>query len=251
MRSTLALLLLTLCTLCATELLAGEPVVLDGGKQPQVAVAPDGTVHVAMIKGGNIVVVSSRDRGKTFSAPVVAIDASGKARGGRRRGPRIGVDRKGHLVLTAPVCFDPNEFSRRYPRADLYLTRSATGGKTWSKPVRVNAVDKAASESLHWLAVAPSGDAHVSWLDHRLKKMNMLWYARVTGDEVGKNVRLTGAVCECCAPGMSVDGKGNPWIVVRDRGSGDRGVLFTRSKNQGRSFRPPTPVNSRPTGVFG
>lgn len=218
--------------------------------QPQAAVAPDGTVHVAMIRDGNIVVASSKD-GTKFGEPVVAIDGGGKARGGMQRGPRIGVDAKGNLVVTAPVCFDAKELERKYPKAELWLTRSADGGKTWSKPLQVNDQEKHAPEALHWMAVDPSGDAHVAWLDTR-NKGQALYYSRVGAEKAGPNVRLVDAVCECCAPGLAVDAKGNAVVAVRETGKkNDRAILIVSSRNGGKSFSDPAPINVMPTGVGG
>src|SRR5262245_60864684 len=87
--------------------------------QPQVTIDPKGNVFVVFLQRGNIAVCASTDKGKTFGAPVVAIDAKGKARGGRQRGPRIGSDAKGHLVVTAPITFDAEEAAKKYPVTDL------------------------------------------------------------------------------------------------------------------------------------
>src|SRR3989338_5554625 len=93
-----------------------------GASQPQVAVAPDGKINVVFIHDGNIKVAA--DGG----AAVTAIDAGGRIQGGKRRGPRIGVDAKGNLVVTAPACFDEAEFSKKYPTNELWLVRSEDGG---------------------------------------------------------------------------------------------------------------------------
>ena len=229
---------------------AGDPVVFDDAVQPQVGVAPDGTVYVVMIKGGNIVVARSEDKGLSFGDPVIALDAMGRVQGGLRRGPRIGIDGKGNLVVTSPAAFDEKEFKRRFPSQDLWLVRSSNQGRTWTKPVQINEASKKAPEALHWLAVAQNGDAHVAWLDMRERHKNMLWYSKVKGLKVGKNMRITDLVCECCAPGLSVDGKGNPVATVREGGiNQNRAMLLILSRNGGRSFRRPVPVNETPTGI--
>ncbi len=223
-------------------------------RQPQVAVAADGAVYVAMLHRGNIAVARSDDRGTNFGTPVVAIDANGRAEGGLRRGPRIGVASDGSLAVTAPVCFDPKELGEKYPRADLWLVRSRDRGGTWSVPVRINETEKAAPEALHWMAVAPSGDVHAAWLDQRESRGNSqdLFYARVRGGEVGKNVRLASNVCECCAPGIAVDGKGNPYVAVREGGKAhDRGILLAVSRDQGASFSNPFQLVTGKSGVSG
>ena len=230
---------------------SGDAVSFPGARQPQVAVSADGKVSVVMLLDGQIQVAVSADGGKTFGEPRVAIDANGRARGGLRRGPRIGVDKKGTLIVTAPVCFDEAEFKKRYPRSELFITRSKDSGKSWSKPLQINSASKKAAESLHWLAVEDDGDAHVVWLDSREKKANCVWYAKVTPKKVGKNMRLSDPVCPCCAPGLALDGKGNPLMVVRDGSKKDKGVLIRMSRNGGRKFTPPMTVNEAETNVDG
>ncbi len=225
-------------------------VVATGAKQPAVAVGPDGGIHVVMLRGGDVVVASSKDRGRTFGEPTVAIDAQGTAQGGGQRGPRIGVDGKGRLFVTAFVSYDAAERARRYPAADLYVVSSADGGRTWTKPSRVNEVEKKAPESLHSLAVSASGAAYAAWLDLRDRKTpgQDLWIARVDGETVGPNRKVASEVCECCAPGLALDGAGNPFLAWREGGEKpSREVFSTRSSDGGRTFSKPARVNRTDT----
>lgn len=217
-----------------------------GASQPQVCVTPEGKVFVVYLHDGNIKVADA-DGGRA----AVAIDAGGRAKGGKRRGPRIGADAQGNLVVTAPVCFDEAEFSKKYPTNELWIVRADPTGQTWSKPVQVNEESKKAPESLHWMAVAEDGTAHVAWLDMRDGGKQAVWYAAVKGDKVGKNQKLTGAVCECCAPGLGLDGKGNPYMVVREGEKADRGILLSFSTNAGKSWKKPVAVQDAGSNVDG
>lgn len=213
-------------------------------KQPQVAVDADGNVYVVMVREEQIEVSVSTDRGKTYGAPVVAIDAKRRAQGGLQRGPRIAVDAKKAIHVTAPLSLDEGA-DRRAP-AELYYARSTDCGKTWSSPIRVNDADEKAAEALHWLAVSSDGVAHVAWIDARKAGSgnNCLAYARVTGDKAEKNQLLAGPVCECCAPGVSLDAKGNPVVIYREgAGTSNRRILALLSRNGGRSFSKPVPIN--------
>lgn len=224
--------------------------VADDAIQPQAVIDRDGAVYVVFLHKGNVAVAVSTDKGKTFGAPVVAIDVQGRARGGRQRGPRIGVDAKKNLTVTCPVTFDDAEYKKRYPTAELYLVMSADGGKTWSKPVQVNEAPKNAPEALHWMAVAPNGEAHVAWLDmrSRAERGQDIYYAKVVNGKVGKNAKVASTVCECCAPGLAVDGDGNPFIAWREGGAKDsREVFAVRSTDKGDSFAKPVRVNRVPT----
>ena len=118
--------------------------------------------------------------------------------------------------------------------------------------VRVNEVAKKAPESLHWLAVAPGGEAHVTWLDMRDQSTRGqdLYYARVTNGKVGKNVKIAAQVCECCAPGIGLDSKGNPTVSVREGGTKqNRAILVMRSTDGGKTWKAPAPINQGETKV--
>lgn len=219
---------LILAALAAQEPGASVTVARDA-IQPHLAMDAGGGAYVVFIRNGNIEISVAPD-GKTFSSPAVAIDARGKARGGMQRGPRVAVDAKKNVYVTAPLCFDEAEFAKQYPRNELWLAVSTDGGKTFSKPVQVNDAPKQAPESLHWLAAAPSGDAHVAWLDIRaLQKGQSVFYAKVTdqGKKVARNVPLaSGPVCECCAPGLAVDAKGTAYLAYREGGGKTNRQIF-------------------------
>lgn len=230
-------------------------IVAEGAIQPHVAIAPDGTIHVVFVRNGNIEIASSSDRGKTYRDPVTAIDARGNAKGGYQRGPRVGIDEKGAVYVSASICFDEDELKKKYPAPELYLTRSTDGGKTFRDPVQINEVSKKAPEGLHWMAVASSGDVHLAWLDNRSpEKSTALYYAKVTdgGEKVGENLKISEPLCECCAPGLAVDGRGNPYVVYREGGDkSSREIFLAVSRDGGSTFGPPKQVNSRPTGLGG
>jgi hypothetical protein len=218
--------------------------------QPQLAQDADGTFYCVYIRGGNVELTVSSDGGATWSAPVTAIDADGTAKGGRQRGPRIGVDAKKNVTVTAALCFDEKARKEKNPPNELWLARSEDGGKTFGKPVRVNDADGTARESLHQLAVARDGTAHVVWLDERGGKGNSLWHSRVTEGKPGRNAKISPPVCPCCAPGIALDGKGNPLVIYREMADdGSREIFLTTSRDAGRSFTPPNRVNRKETRI--
>ncbi|MHC5020092.1 MAG: sialidase family protein [Planctomycetota bacterium] len=218
-----------------------------GAAQPDVAVSADGAVVWVVYGGaregrGNVFVVRSDDGGASFGEPVVAIDAGGRGRFGRQRGPRIGVDGDGTVYVSAAVQLEAIDPAPRYPKADIWLAVSTDGGKTFGKPRKVNDAGKTATESMHDLAVTPKGEAHLVWLDNRTKKGNQLWYTRVTkrGTKVERN-RLAygspeGGVCPCCTPAVTVDAKGNPIAAFRNNLGGKRDAWVAVSRNKGKSF---------------
>jgi hypothetical protein len=201
-------------------------ILVSDAPQPHLAIGQSG-IYVTCIYKGNIVVSVSRDNGNSFGTPVVAIDVGGRARGGRHRGPRIGVDARGRLTVTAPVTFDPAEFNKRYPTRDLFFVQSADSGKTWTKPVRVNDVAKQAPEALHWMSVAPSGEANVAWLDMRSRERGQdIYFAQIKNGKVSENTQVATTVCECCAPGLAVDSRGKSLLAFREGGDAPSREIF-------------------------
>jgi hypothetical protein len=213
--------------------------------QPHMAIGNNGSIYVVFIRRGNIDVAVSHDKGQTFSAPVTAIDAQGKAGGGCQRGPRIGVDANRIVYITDPLS--------KWP--DIVLAVSSDGGKAFSKPRPVNDVPDQSGEALHWLAVSSAGELQVAWLDRRLRGERPgkdLACAKVTGEgtNVHANLVLPGPICECCAPGVAVDGRGNPSIVYREgQIQANRQIFLVTSTNGGTSFMPPARVNGVETGI--
>lgn len=221
--------------------------------QPHLVADKDGAFTCVFIRNGNIEISTSADGGKTWSTPVTAIDGKGKASGGMQRGPRVGVDDRKNVTVTAPLCFDENELKERYPKPELWLARSTDGGRTFSPPIQINEKPGTAAEALHAFAVAPSGEGHVAWLDNRGRgKGQDLYYARIADGKAGPNVKLGETVCECCAPGLAVDGSENLAISWRDGSPSDnRRIWFVGSKKGGKSFSPPIEINTAKTRVSG
>ncbi|MCZ6601705.1 MAG: sialidase family protein [Planctomycetota bacterium] len=218
-----------------------------GATQPRVAIGPGGEIHLVFIREGNVEVVTSSDGGRTFGEPVIAIDANGKARGGSQRGPRVGIDASGTVYVSTPICFDEEELKKRYPTPELFLVASKDGGKTFSAPVQINEVSRKAPEGLHWMAVAPSGEVHLAWLDNRPGvKGTALYFATVkeSGSKVGKNRLIREELCECCAPGLGRSESGTLFLSYREGGEKpSREIFVIGSKNGGKSFGRPVQVN--------
>jgi hypothetical protein len=200
------------------------------------------------IHEGNIALSVSTDDGKTWTNPAFAIDAEGKAQGGMQRGPRVAVDRKKRITVSAPVCLGEH---RDQAPPDLFITISVDGGKTFGKPLRVNDAKGKAPEALHALAVSESGEAHLAWLDMRDRHEGQdLYYCKVTEGKVSKNLRLAKTLCECCAPGIAVDSNGDAYVGFREGGrKPNRSIFLVSSKDGGKTFGSPARVNEGETRV--
>ncbi len=129
--------------------------------------------------------------------------------------------------------------------SDLYLSRSADGGKSFTGHLRVND-DRPISHSFDGLAVAADGAVLVSWLDSRVGGPNAGTYlARVTQQgtqvegiaKVGDDARVCCRVAVAAGPGDGVS------VFWRKVFPGDiRDMVMSPSRDGGRSFAPPALV---------
>jgi len=176
----------------------------------QVAVGPNGEVYVAYLRmtsssiptGNAILISKSTNGGSTFSTIgtlVSNVDAvswylSGASEWARHASfPTLGVSMASGTVFVA-WADDRNEDD------DILLSRSTTGGTSWSAPIRVND-DTVSNGKDQWhpaLTVTPSGYVHVIFYDRRdsaTNKYTHLYHARSTNDGVSfSNSIVTSAV---------------------------------------------------------
>ena len=136
-------------------------------------VGPDGTLYAIWSQGDDIMLVTSRDGGKTFSharpiihtAPIMfAIDTLDRANGF----PQIGIDPKSKRLYVTWSDYRNGDI-------DIFLASSSDRGKHWSQPIRVNndAVHNGAEQFFQWLAVDPvDGSVNVVFYDRRLDPKN-------------------------------------------------------------------------------
>ena len=137
------------------------------------AVGPDGTLYATWSQGDSIMLVTSRDGGKTFSharpiihtAPIMfAIDTLDRANGF----PQIAIDPKSKQLYVTWSDYRNGDI-------DVFLASSSDGGKHWSSPIRVNndPVHNGAEQFFQWLAVDPvDGSVNVIFYDRRRDPQN-------------------------------------------------------------------------------
>ncbi|NEX59999.1 sialidase family protein [Noviherbaspirillum galbum] len=172
--------------------------------------------------GGQYVVVrSSEDMGKTWTAPVRVnaqaepIAASGEAR------PHLAFGRKGELYVswTSTVA--------RPHIGNIRFARSLDGGKTFSPPLTVHANREHVTHSFESMIVDGDGRIFIAWIDGRDQASakakgkpyagSAIYYA-VSSDQgrsFRKDFRLADHSCECCRIGMSLDASGTPVAMWR------------------------------------
>lgn len=202
------------------------PTGFGNARQPQVAVAPSGTVYVVFGKEKSIFITSSSDHGATFSAPVKIADCA-KMPLGMRRGPRVAASDK-RIVVTAP-------------NTELVSFISDDGGKTWSQAVRVNDKSGSAMEGLQNLTALPDGGFYAVWLDSRGGSSQIEGARLDSGaNEWGKNVTVYKSaektVCECCHPSIISDAKGKLTAMWRNVVKGNRDFYLAESTDRGDTF---------------
>ena len=135
-------------------------------------VAADGTQYVVWNEGLNVTLAISRDGGRTFEPSRPVFDVGPPYFGGaggipgvsRAMGfPQVGVDRTGKTLYVTWSDF-------RHGDVDVFISRSADGGQTWTSPQRVNddPLHDGADQFLQWMAVDPTDDAvYVQFYDRR------------------------------------------------------------------------------------
>lgn len=223
----------------AIPLLAAEPAVVatSGGgqspKQPQAAVATDGTVHLIYGSGDAVFHVKSTDGGATFSKPEEAFRVPNMSLG-MRRGPRISVADKAVIVTAV------GGKQGKGRDGDVLAWHSDDGGATWQGPVRVNDAADAAREGLHGMASGSDGSVWATWLDLREKRTEVYASKSTDGGESWQaNVRVyrspDGNVCECCHPSIMVSDD-TVHVMFRNSLAGNRDMYIATSKDGGKTF---------------
>lgn len=136
-------------------------------------VGPDGTVYAVWSNANSVVLATSADGGRTFTAsrkildvapPYFEIEELKRTNGF----PQISADqRTGRIFITWS--------DYRNGDVDVFCSTSPDRGATWSRPVRVNddALHNGADQFFQWLAVDPAdGSANVVFYDRRADPRN-------------------------------------------------------------------------------
>lgn len=189
---------------------------------PTPAFDSTGRLSVAFVEGDFIYVTSSEDLGITFRAAVAVnpvperIDANGEGR------PKIAFAKDGAILVTWTRKMDE-------PYTGLIrFSRSADGGKTFSSPETLNDDGIVTGRRFDALAVSPSGEVLVAWIDKRdleRAKSKGAPYAGAavylstsadSGRSFGPNRKVKDNVCECCRLSFAFDSEGGASLLFRD-----------------------------------
>lgn len=271
----------------ASALLAASPVVralraqpsggaittlrVDGRTSANPSIATEGQFVAvawsgATVKTMDIFLATSRDGGKTFSAPTRVNNVEGDARVNGEMPPRIAlVPRKGTTPEIVVVWTAKNGNTWTMPSA-----RSTDGGKTFSVAKLVPGSDGAGSRGWESVAVDDRGRVYSLWLDHReivaadsamhqhmmasgnangpMPKadpteragLSRLYFSSLDGT---KAISITNSVCYCCKTSLATSGN-NIYAVWRHVYPGSmRDMAFSMSTDRGRTFSKPVRVS--------
>lgn len=212
-----------------------------GPKQPQAAVAADGTVYVVFGSGEEVSFCSSTNNGRSFSTPAVACRVPNLSLG-MRRGPRITAFGES-LIITAI-----GGKQGKGKDGDVLAWRSNNRGETWSGPVQVNDKKDSAREGLHAMTVSATGEAWCTWLDLRNQRTELYASKSVDGGASWSRNQLVyrspeKSICECCHPSIAIYDK-TIQVLFRNSLAGNRDMFLASVMQDGGEIN----VNSRQVG---
>jgi hypothetical protein len=180
-----------------------------------------GTLWLAQVKEGHVLVNHSADHGKTFSNAVKVnvqpefIAASGETR------PKILLAKNGNIYISWTQSLET-------PYAgNIRFSRSIDGGKSFAVPITVNDNLDPITHRFEAMAVNARGQIYLAWLDKRdaqaakikgEKYGGIAVYSAMSDDE-GKsfhsNSKVADHTCECCRIAMDIDNTDTPVIIWR------------------------------------
>lgn len=220
----------------------------------------------------DIYVARSADAGVTFAAPVRVNDRAGDARANGEQPPRVALVAR----PTGPADVVVFWLARRESGSVLLTSRSTDGGQSFEPAALVSGTDTSGNRGWHTLDVAPNGDVHLAWLDHRrtaaaaggaatahrhhtntagaapasadpvdtvaMAQGSDLYFAEGPDDAAPR--ALTAGVCYCCKTAMAHTADGAIHIAWRHVYPGNmRDIAFTTSRDGGRTFSDPVRVS--------
>jgi hypothetical protein len=233
--TSLAMLLAPLTTAIADKPLA---IASGAGKsrpmQPQIAVADDGTIHLAYGADGRMLYCQIAPSA-SIEPESIRLPTSGVISLGMRRGPRIASSKSG--VCVTLIAGEQGKGKD----GDVLALCSSDGGARWTKPIQVNDVSGSAREGLHAMASAPNGKLACAWLDLRNQKSEVMMALSDDGGSSWSTNSLVykspdGDVCPCCHPSIAFGSDRAVHAMWRNALSGARDMYVATSRDDGKTF---------------
>ncbi len=184
------------------------------------AFAPDGTLWLAWLAGGQVSVASSKDGGQTLSAPVAVTKLPLNLDTGPDARPKIAIDRNGGIAVALAI------FKDKAFNGQVFATRSADGGKSFAEPRPITSSNE--SQRFETIGVDADGSVFAAWLDKRnriraqqsgrkYEGAGLFFASSKDGGATYAEARLASDnTCECCRLGLAFAGPGRPVVVFRN-----------------------------------
>lgn len=216
---------------------------------------------------------TSRDSGRTFSAPVRVNSTPGDARVNGEQPPRLALkSRAGASPEIAVVWTTKGTVGTK-----LLSASSTDDGRTFSKSALVPGSDAPGNRGWEGLGLGPGGHFFSVWLDHRklappqqmamtgehhhesgaptastpvaaptdgvaMAQLSQLYIAALDGTIAPQGV--TGGVCYCCKTAIAAGPANSLYLAWRHVYPGNlRDIAFTVSRDGGKTFAPPVRVS--------
>ena len=183
------------------------------------AFASDGTLWLAWMAGGQISVASSKDAGRSFSAPVRVTKEKLNLDWGPDARPKIVVARDGGIALAFSI------FRDKAFNGQVLTTRSTDGGRNFAELRPITSSNE--SQRFEALGLDADGSVFAAWIDKRNrvpaqqrgKKYDGagLFFASSKDGGTYAEARLASDnTCECCRLALAFASAGRPVVVFRN-----------------------------------
>lgn len=199
--------------------------------EPGVAVAADerGTLWLARVRDGHLLVSRSRDNGASFTGETTVNPVAEVIRSEGQSRPRIAA--RAGIIAVAWSQSLPKRFA-----GHVRFSRSVDGGKTFSAPTTINENRDEIGHGFAALAMSDRGALAITWLDGRHRAQadaaskryagSSIYYALSAdgGASFSPNRKLADHTCECCRIGTAYGDDGIPvalWRHLFDGGARD------------------------------
>lgn len=193
-----------------------------GAREPQLSVGADGHVALAWADRGVIRVCfgAPEDRQHFFGVHGMWTEKKLQYAVGMRRGPRLALLAKDHIVLTA-IGGEKGGGND----GDLLAWRNTPDTLSWEDALHVNSVPGSAREGLQALARGAQDEVYCAWIDLRSGKPQ-IWGAcsKDGGASWTNEAAISGEaeICPCCAPSVAFDANGRVHVMWRGLRDGAR-----------------------------
>lgn len=190
------------------------------GVTPAPAFDLQGRLWVAFVQHGHVYVAHSQDLGATFSAPIAVNPVVEEIYTNGENRPKIAFGPQGEIYLSWT-----QKTAGRYT-GNIRFSRSLDGGASFATPRTINDDGLRISHRFDSLAVTPSGQVYLVWLDkrdkHALEREHeehnysgaALYYAvsQDRGAHFTPNRKVADHSCECCR--IAVAAYGDDGVAV-------------------------------------